>query len=543
MVNQPDNRPALLLLSIANVTQQKKAEKQLRQGREAYKKQHRFLVNVLDSLSHPFYVINVKDRLVKIANKAAGFGPLSDGTPCYKLTHGRKAPCGGKDHPCPLEEVCRTKKPVKVEHLHLDKNGRQKTFEVRSYPVFGKNNQVEEVIEYTIDITDQKKAEKQLQKYASDMAKLAEDLNKFKLAVENASDHIVITDPDGVVLYANKAVERITGFSRKEILGKKAGCPSLWGGCMEPEFYKKLWQIIKVDKEIFSGELINRRKDGTQYTAAVSVSPVLDKNKKVIFFIGIERDISELKAIDRAKTEFISLAAHQLRTPLATLSLTAEMLLKGIAGDINREEKKYLKDMFRDIHGMADLIDIFLNVSRIEMGKFVIDAKPENPVELLETFIDEITPQAQDKGVAIKREYDQDLPKFNLDGKALRLVMENLLANALKYTEKRGMITITVKREKSGLLLGVIDNGYGIPEEDQARIFEKTFRASNIAKSTLKGMGLGLYVVKSVVDQAGGEVRFESPVNPERTEIKNGQGPGTAFYVFFPKEGMKSQGL
>lgn len=115
------------------------------------------------------------------------------------------------------------------------------------------------------------------------------DLQRFKLAVENASDHIIITDKEGFIVYANKSVERITGFSNNEIIGKKAGSKDLWGGLMGKSFYDGMWDIIKNKKEPFYGEIKNRRKDGSEYYAYLSVSPVLDKRGEVQFFVGIER--------------------------------------------------------------------------------------------------------------------------------------------------------------------------------------------------------------------------------------------------------------
>jgi PAS domain S-box-containing protein len=131
--------------------------------------------------------------------------------------------------------------------------------------------------------------------------KYIQELKKFKLAVENAGDHIVITDPDGKIIFANDAVERITGFSVEEIINKKAGVKELWGGQMSQEFYKKLWKTIKEDKKTFSGEILNKRKGGEKYSAFVSISPVLSDKGEVTYFIGIERDITEQKQLEEAK--------------------------------------------------------------------------------------------------------------------------------------------------------------------------------------------------------------------------------------------------
>ena len=180
------------------------------------------------------------------------------------------------------------------------------------------------------DITERKKMEKKSKEQEGEKEKerfrvIAQDLEKFKLAVENASDQIAITDKEGVVLYINKAVELITGYLAKEIIGQKAG--KLWGGLMEKDFYTKMWKIIKEDKIFFKGEIKNKRKNGQIYYAEINISPILDKNDDVEFFVAIERDITQAKDIDRAKTEFVSIAAHQLRTPLSAINWSMELFI------------------------------------------------------------------------------------------------------------------------------------------------------------------------------------------------------------------------
>jgi PAS domain S-box-containing protein len=133
---------------------------------------------------------------------------------------------------------------------------------------------------------------------------LAKDLEKFKLASDSVSDQIVITDPEGIVLYINQATERLTGYMSDEITGKKVG--TLWHFPMPKEFYQNLWKTIKTDKKTFVGELQNRRKNGEIYDAELRISPVLDKDNNVLFFVGIERDVSEVKKLIDAKNETIA---------------------------------------------------------------------------------------------------------------------------------------------------------------------------------------------------------------------------------------------
>lgn len=371
---------------------------------------------------------------------------------------------------------------------------------------------------------------------------LAHDLEKFKLAVENASDHIVITNPEGIIIFANKSVERITGFSPKEIVGQKAGSKQNWGGWMDINVYKKLWNTIKVEKKIFTGELNNQRKGGDKYEVLASIAPVLDKDGSILFFIGIERDITKEKEIDKAKTEFVSLASHQLRTPLSSINWYTEMLLAGDAGKINEEQEKYLKEVYAGNKRMVELVNALLNVSRLDLGTFIIEPEPTDVIEMAKSLLSELTPTIKEKALKVKENYDKDIPRFNADSKLLRIVFQNLLSNAVKYTLPKGDVGIQINILKKGaavdgkklnqdsLTIVVSDSGMGIPSNQKDKIFSKLFRADNARESEAEGTGLGLYIVKSIVDQSGGEIWFESE-----------EKKGTTFYVTFPLSGMKKK--
>ncbi len=166
-----------------------------------------------------------------------------------------------------------------------------------------------------------------------------EELEKFYKAVASAGEHIIITDFDGKIIYANKAAEEITGYSMKEMLGQT---PRLWGGLMPREFYEKMWKTIKEDKKPFRGEIQNKKKNGQLYFANTRISPVLDENGNAKFFVGIERDISEEKALEKARADLLTLASHQLRTPLSGTKWLIETLRRGVLGRINKKQVAYL---------------------------------------------------------------------------------------------------------------------------------------------------------------------------------------------------------
>ncbi len=356
------------------------------------------------------------------------------------------------------------------------------------------------------------------------------NLQKFKLAVENTSDHIIITDSDARILYANKAAEKTTGYLIGEMIGKT---PSLWGKEMPLEFYQKMWKTIKTDKKVFNEEITNKRKNGEKYDAEVSISPILDKAGNLVFFVGIERDITHRKEVDRAKTEFVALASHQLRTPLTIINWYSEMLLSENFGTIAGKQKEYLEEIYNTNKRLVKLVNALLNVSRIDMGTFAVDPEIIDLKEIVESVFDEFKLSLQDKKIEIKTDFADDLPKISADKKLIRIIFENLISNSIKYTPKMGKINVSVKPKDNDILIMVADTGCGIPKNQQDKIFTKLFRADNAREIDTTGTGLGLYIVKSVINYANGKIWFESK-----------EGKETIFYITIPKSGMaKKEGL
>lgn len=395
-------------------------------------------------------------------------------------------------------------------------------------------SQTKEIINKSKELEDQQSAIlnvlEDVEEEKEKTALVARDLEKFKLAVDNVYSHIVITDKDGVCIYANKSVERITGFSIKEVLGQKVGTKKNWGGLMDDEFYHKLWRTIKVEKKPFSGEVKNKRKNGEEYDSFAIISPILDEHGHVKFFVGIERDITQEKMIDRAKSEFVSLASHQLRTPLSTINWYAEILLAEDAGKLNKEQKEYLKEVYKGNQRMVDLVNALLNVSRIELGTLAVEPEATDLVDLAESVLNEIKPQIDKRKQNVVKKFGKNIPKIVLDPKLMRIVFQNYISNAMKYTPEKGKIEVAITKKGKEVLISVKDNGMGIPKNQQDKIFSKLFRADNVREKETDGTGLGLYIVKSVIEQFGGKVWFESVENK-----------GTTFYASIPIEGVKAK--
>lgn len=408
-------------------------------------------------------------------------------------------------------------KRLKSYYKNLESKVQERTIELEK-----KNKSLGDAKKATLNVLEDVEEEK------NKTFSLLKDLEKFKLALDNASDHIVITDSEGVVLYGNKGVPRITGYTLEESLGKKAGV--LWQEPMEQAYYKKLWKTIKNDKKTFESDIKNKRKNGEEYEAHITISPVLNNKNEVEFFVGIERDITHEKEVDRAKTEFVSLASHQLRTPLSSINWYAEMLLAGDGGKLNEEQISFVNEIYTANQRMVELVNSLLNVSRLELGTFAVEPLPTDIIKIAQEVLSELKPVIISKKLKLVFDYDKNIPIISADPKLIRIVFQNLLSNSVKYTPEKGEVKLLLSQDKKNLLVQVIDSGYGIPKNQQDKIFSKLFRADNVREKDTEGTGLGLYIIKSIVDHAGGKISFESE-----------EDKGTSFFVSLPLNGMKKK--
>lgn len=349
-------------------------------------------------------------------------------------------------------------------------------------------------------------------------------LNLLIKALNTSSEHIVVTDKFGTIIFANKAVEKITGYPIKEIIGKKAGSKNTWGGVMSKEFYSKFWKKIGSGK-VFKGVIKNKKKSGAFYDAGVVVTPIYVFGKR--YYVGIEHNLSYEKALEKMKTDFISLASHQLRTPLSAMKWYLEMLLDGDAGPINDEQKSFLQNINGSNERMIELINSLLSISRVESGRLIVEPKITNLINLIEDVITDVKPKAKEKGLTFIFKGVPELPSIYTDPHLLRNVYMNLLTNAIKYTKKGGMVSLIVKKTDTHIVNIVEDTGIGIPSGEQKKIFTRFFRASNARDLVTDGNGLGLYLVKSVIEVLKGDISFKSL-----------SGKGTTFTFKVPIKGV-----
>ncbi len=307
-----------LLIVVRDITEQKNAENEL-------KKQHQFLSHVLESLSQPFYVVNVEDYSIAVANSAArGSFLLDETTTCYALTHRRDTPCEGDKHLCPLREVLETRQAVRVEHVHYNDKGEPRNIELYGYPVFDSRGEVVQMIESSIDITERKKAE--------------EELLTLSRAIAHSPSSVVITDAKARITYVNPAYLEVTGYAEEEVIGQYA--TFLYSDLHPEAFYQDIWKKISTGN-MWRGEIGKRNRLDEVVWEAVSIAPIIDATGRITNFVGILEDITENKrflaemekakeaaeAAAQAKSDFLANMSHEIRTPLnAIYGMTSLML-------------------------------------------------------------------------------------------------------------------------------------------------------------------------------------------------------------------------
>jgi len=262
---------------------------------------------------------------------------------------------------------------------------------------------------------------------------------------------------------------------------------------------------------------------------------------------GVAISVSTHRELAQAKSDFVSMASHELRTPISIIKWYIDYVRSEDAGPLTKEQKEYLEKAYESNERIIELINALLDVSRIDLGTFSIEPKPTDVNVKAEEAIEKFLPMLIKKEIKLEKSFDK-MPMLSLDPRLIRIVLENILSNSIKYTPEKGRVKFEIKKTDSNMLIKIADNGLGISREMRPKIFSKMFRADNAKKMVAGGTGLGLYIAKAVIEKSGGRIWFESPSleilldeeknNPKIIANKN---KGTTFFITIPLRGMKEK--
>lgn len=486
-----------------------------------------------------------------------------------------------------------------------------------------------------------------------------QNLNKFKLAVESTSEGVLIIDKQGIILFANKSVENLTGYINSEIIGTLVG--KLWWVDNSKTFYDELWNSFKENNNTFQSNIISKTKTNETYITNTTINSI-KTNEKIDYYVvtekditddikaqqelekqrtsfkqiatrykfamesakmgvwewdiinnvlkwdelmyqiygikpenfggayetwqnglysedkeqaekelqlalkgkkdfnttfritwpdnsihyirayglvernkegnpikmtGINWDVSKEASVDKMKTDFISLASHQLRTPLSAIKWFIELLLSKETGKLNKQQKEFINNIETSNERMIDLVNMLLNISRIESGRIIIDPSPTDIKTILNTILLEYDKKIKAKKINVIKSISDTIPNINIDTKLIGEVFSNLIGNAVKYNKVGGDLIIIISKTNTDLMIQISDTGIGIPDDSKSKLFDRFYRASNAIKTDTEGNGLGLYLVKAIIESSQGKIWFESEENK-----------GTSFWFSLPLKGM-----
>ena len=335
--------------------------------------------------------------------------------------------------------------------------------------------------------------------------------------------YLVITTR-GEITDANPAAVQLLGDEAHQLEGR-----SIFAQVLSDEDTDAGVMTAKIERGVLINDTAVQVRTFTDEVRWVmlSVYTANDPNQRLISLI----DITEQKRVDAAKSEFVALATHQLRTPITAVRWNVELLTRKLPAEVKEAHQKYLAKIDRNVERMLALINDFLSVSKLEMGTFATEPEPINLSDFFDTILEEYEGPRAEKALELEREDSPPQLTVSLDPRLMHIMVSNLVSNAVKYSRPQGTLTLRYRHENATLTIVVGDTGIGVPADEVEQLFTKFFRASNARAARTEGTGLGLYVIKQAAEQLGGSVAVQST-----------EGEGTTFTITLPAAAVSASG-
>jgi PAS domain S-box-containing protein len=383
-------------------------------------------------------------------------------------------------------------------------------------------------------------------KYAiqKDNVSQTDQIERYRLLVESIQDYaIFLLDPAGNVASWNAGAKRFKGYNKEEIIGKHFSVFYPQEDVLRGKPQRVLNEAKKFGRVEDEGWRI--RKDGTRFWADVVVTALYEEDGTLRGFAKVTRDLTERKhmedelvrantqlkhqqeeltILNQVKDEFISLASHQLRTPATGVKQYLGLLLQGFLGDMPKEQKEILEKAYASNERQIELINDLLRIAQLDAGKIILKKAPIDITNVLKDVIAEQNDSFKKRQQNIEIQVPPKAIVANIDSRRFRMVLDNLVDNASKYTPNGGEIKVSLKHLNGCLCIEIRDNGVGIKEEDISKLFTKFTRIGNMLSDEVGGSGLGLYWANKVVQLHNGYIEVESKVDK-----------GTKFSVIIPR--------
>lgn len=371
------------------------------------------------------------------------------------------------------------------------------------------------------------------------------ELEKYKLLVDSVEDYaIFLMDPEGYIQTWNKGAEKNKGYKSDEIIGRHFS-----------NFYLERDKLAKKpERELELAKRFGRvededwrvKKDGSKFWANVVITSLYDDDKNLVGFAKVTRNLTErkqhedalrdankllrrqqreLEALNISKDEFVSLASHQLRTPATGIKQLLGLMLEGFSGELTDEHRAIIERAYQSNERQLSIVNSLLKVAQIDAGKVILKKQAADLPKLLRTLV-----QAQINSFKLRKQslilntVEAQTATALIDTDYIRMVLENILDNASKYTYEKGKIRIKLTQDNDTVYIAISDTGVGINKEDVDRLFKRFSRVSNKLSTSVGGSGLGLYWAYKIVSLHGGLI-----------DVSSIPGKGSTFKVCLPK--------
>lgn len=337
---------------------------------------------------------------------------------------------------------------------------------------------------------------------------IVEEKGKSEAIIRSIDDGVIVVDSDGKIININPTARRVLQIDEEALTGRHF---------LEVVKSEELFQYIKEALQTGRPPMIDERKrmfplkfGEEEKHFLFSITPAHARTGGMIGVVLLLRDVTQMRELDRLKSEFVMSASHELRTPLTSIAMSVNLLKESASEKLSEQEQELLNAAHEELERIKALVNDLLDLSRIEAGKVEMAFDKVSPSLLVEKAVSALKVQAKEKGVALESEIADDLPEVKADPNKITWVLTNLIANALRYTESGGKVKLSGEKVGGQVHLFVADTGTGIPPEFQSRIFDKFVQVSGRSSG---GAGLGLAICKEIVRAHGGTIWVESEVD------------------------------
>ena len=363
--------------------------------------------------------------------------------------------------------------------------------------------------------TQLQQAETGRQQVEGTLQKAIDESLRLARAVNSASDGVVVTDPnraDNPIIYTNPAFLRIAGYSVHEVIG--FNCRFLQGADTDPQAIAQLREAIRERREL-KIDILNYRKNGQPFWNELKIAPVFSDEGDLLYFVGIQTDITDRRVVERMKDEFISMVSHELRTPLTSIRGALGLLASGFLSAQPQQSQRMLEIALNNTDRLVRLINDILDIERIESGKVSMAKQTGDAAHLMSQAVDDMRVMAEKAGIHL--EVSPISAHLWADPDRIIQIFTNLLSNAIKFSAQGSTVWVTAAHQGEQMLFQVKDQGRGIPTAHLETIFER-FQQIDASDSRQKGgTGLGLAICRSIVQQHGGRIWAESTLGEGST--------------------------